>query len=417
MPRIHRGRRVAALACAAVVAFALAACAPEASVSLDVPTQVQADLAGDTQAQLQSAVDRAVAASGATGAVVGVWAPWAGTWLAGRGTVAPGGADVTASATFKAGAVTRAMTCDVLYALVKDGTVTLDDSITTYVPGLPGHEAITLGDLCDSTSGLASYTPAVSGRLFANPERVWNPRELASYGVAASAGTQPGTTFADSDTGYVLLGIALEHATNRSAEDLLEQYVFTPAGMTESALPTDASVALSGLYSANTAEGAVACAEPVDMTDLSPSAGSTASGVTSDLEDLGRYTQALATGARPYDTDARFENPLPAAADAPSWFTAAGGTYQAGTLIGQYGSIPGYLTAAFADRNTGMTVVVVLNNSRAADTLVRSLAWQLAAIASKAPAASGETAPDAGLPWTAEDMGAQVTAAAVCPIP
>jgi D-alanyl-D-alanine carboxypeptidase len=417
MPRIHRGRRVAALACAAVVAFAIAACAPEASTSLDVPSQVQADLPADTQAQLQSAVDRAIAASGATGAVVGVWAPWAGTWLAGSGTVKPGGGTVAASATFKAGAVTRAMTCDVLYGLVKDGGVKLNDSVTTYVPGLPGHEAITLGDLCDSTSGLASYTPAVSDRLYANPERVWNPRELASYGVAAPTGTQPGTTFADSDTGYVLLGIALEHATNRSAEDLLEQYVFAPAGMTASALPTDASVQLAGLYSANTADGAVACSEPTEMTDLSPSAGYTASGVTSDLKDLGRYTQAMATGARAYDTDARFETPLPAAADAPSWFTAAGGAYQAGTLIGQYGSIPGYLTAAFADRNTGMTVVVVLNNSRAADTLVRSLAWQLAAIASKAPAASGQTAPDAGLPWTADDMGAPVTAAAVCPIP
>ena len=136
-----------------------------------------------------------------------------------------------------------------------------------------------------------------------------------------------------------------------------------------------------------------------------------------DSTDLGRYTQALATGARPYDTDARFENPMPAAADAPSWFTAKGGTYQAGSLVGQYGSIPGYLTAAFADRNTGMTVVTVLNNSRASNTLVRSLAWQLAAIASKLPAAPGETAPDAGLPWTAEDMGAQVAAAAVCPLP
>ncbi len=405
-------RRVAALAGAAVVAVALAACAPQASVSLDVPAQVAADLPADTQTQLQAAVDRAVAASGSTGAIVGVWAPWAGTWRTGAGSAKP-----SASESFKAGAVTRAMTCDVLYGLAADGTVKLGDSVTAYVPGLPGLDAVTLGELCDSTSGIPSYMPAVSGRLFANPERVWNPRELASYGVAASPGAQPGTSFADSDTGYVLLGIALEHASRRTAAQLLEKYVFAPAGMTASALPTDASVQLAGKYSGNTADGAVACAEPTDMTDLSPSAGYTASGVTSDLDDLGRYAQALATGARSYDTDARFASVLPAAADAPSWFTAAGGAYQAGSLIGQYGSIPGYLTAAFADRNTGMTVVVVLNNSRASDTLVRSLAWQLAAIASKAPAASGQTAPEAGLPWTADDMGAQVTAAAVCPIP
>ena len=59
----------------------------------------------------------------------------------------------------------------------------------------------------------------------------------------------------------------------------------------------------------------------------------------------------------------------------------------------------------------------VLNDSRASNVLVRSLAWQLAAIASKLPAASGQTAPEAGLPWTADEMGAQVTASAVCPVP
>ena len=58
-----------------------------------------------------------------------------------------------------------------------------------------------------------------------------------------------------------------------------------------------------------------------------------------------------------------------------------------------------------------------LNNSRASADLVRSLAWQLAAVASKAPAAAGATAPEAGLPWTAEDMAAQVDAGAVCPLP
>jgi len=91
-----------------------------------------------------------------------------------------------------------------------------------------------------------------------------------------------------------------------------------------------------------------------------------------------------------------------------------GGAYQAGTLVGQYGSVPGYLTAAFADRETGMAVVVVLNNSRASADVVRALAWELAAIASKAPAAEGETAPAAGLPWTPDTYAAEVQAGAVC---
>lgn len=278
MTRHGRARHIVSAACAALLALTLAACAPQSTQTLDTPAQVDAALPDATQAQLQAAVDRAIAASGSTGAVVGVWVPWAGTWLQGAGTLAPGGSATTATATFKAGPVTRAMTCDVLYGMVEAGTVALADSVTKYVSGLSGGEAITLGELCNSTSGLASYSSALAGRFIANPERVWNPRELISYGDAATK-AQPGAAFADSDTGYVLLGLALERASGRPAADLLEEYAFQPAGMDASALPATAAVDLRGLWAPTAADGTVACTAPIDVTDLSPSAGYTAAGV------------------------------------------------------------------------------------------------------------------------------------------
>ena len=236
--------------------------------------------------------------------------------------------------------------------------------------------------------------------------------------MAAPTTFAPGAGYQDSDTGYVLLGLAMEKAAGESAADVLKGYVFDPLDLQATSLPLDAMGAtLPGTRSGDTPEGAVDCAAPADMSMLSASAGFTAAGAVTDITDLGRYTQALAAGARSYDTDDRLGSPLAASADAPSWFTAAGGTYQAGSLVGQFGSIPGYITASFADRATGMTVAVVLNNSRADGSVGASLAWELAAIASKAPASSGQTAPDAGLPWTAEQYAAAVDAAAVCPLP
>ncbi|TGY38398.1 class A beta-lactamase-related serine hydrolase [Microbacterium laevaniformans] len=420
MRALRRSRRLAAMAGTLALALALAACSSSQTVSLPLPDQVDAAIGGDVQAQLQTAVERAVAASGASGAIVGVRVPWAGVWDAGVGTVAPGGAAVNDSMTFHAGAVTRSMTCDVLYGLVHDGVVSLDDPVGTYVTGLGdqgARDSLTLGQLCDSTSGIGAYDPTVDARMRATPSRVWTPRELMAFGMSQASNVQPGTVFADSDTGYVLLGFALERATSKTAAQLYQQYVFGPNGMTSTSLPDNGTAELNGLWTGNAADGSAACTAPTPIVGLSSSAGFTASGVISDLADMGRYVQALAMGLRPYDAPGRFENPLPAVANGPSWFTARGGSYQAGSLIGQYGSVPGALTAAFADRTTGMSVVVTLNNSRASADLVRSLAWELAAIASKAPAAAGRTAPQAGLPWTAEDMAAQVTAAAVCPIP
>lgn len=416
MRRFHHTRRLVAIAGAAALLLGVSACAADAELKVDLPAQVDAAFPDDTQAQLQASMDRAIAATGSSGAIVGVWAPWAGSWVKGLGTSTPGGAPVTTDMIFKAGAVTRAMTCDALYAAVADGTVDLDDPVTEWVSGIQLDASLTLGQLCDSTSGLGSYTDRLTGRMLASPARTWEPRELLAYGTAQTPGGPGGTTFSDSSTGYILLGIALEKATGKSAAALYKDDVADPLDLTATTLARTSTSTLHGLISGD-ADGAVACAAPTDVTGLSPSAGFTASGVETDITDLGRYAQALAIGARSYDDDSRFDNPLPVVADGPAWFTATGGAYQAGDLIGQYGSVPGYLTAAFADKNTGMTVAVVLNNSRAGGDVARVLAWELAAIASKAPAAAGGTAPAAGLPWTAEDMAAQLAGAAVCPIP
>ena len=73
------------------VTFALSACAAASPAVIDLPTQVDGALPEDTTTQLQDAVTFAMAASGASGAIVGVWAPWSGSWVTGLGTQNVGG--------------------------------------------------------------------------------------------------------------------------------------------------------------------------------------------------------------------------------------------------------------------------------------------------------------------------------------
>ncbi|MGB3376309.1 MAG: serine hydrolase, partial [Microbacterium sp.] len=88
-----------------------------------------------------------------------------------------------------------------------------------------------------------------------------------------------------------------------------------------------------------------------------------------------------------------------------------------GSMIGQHGWVPGYVTAAYSDPETGFTVAVTLNNSSTGGGTAAYLAWELAAIASKAPAAKGQTAPDFGLPFTAEQYGQVIADGAICKAP
>lgn len=422
--RHKRHRAGAVIACALALTLTVTACAPPAPSAVNVPTQVDAALSDDVTKRLKDAVTSAMEASGASGAIVGVWAPWSGAWVEGIGTQAPGSSEaVSVDSVFRAGRITRPMTCDVLYAVAAEGKVALDDPVPTWVSGVPDLKDVTLGELCDGSAGLGAYDTQLFGLWLNNPDRMWNPSELASYGIGQERETAPGETWRDSDAGYLLLGLALERATGESAAALLKKYVFDRLGLASTSLPGPAPAppapegALPGFHSLPDETGALNCAEPLDISTLSSSVGFTDSGVVSTIHDLGRYTQALATGLLDPEGVDRFAKPLPPYAGAPSWYTAKGGAFQAGTLVGQYGGVPGYISAAFADSETGLTVAVVLNNSAIGGAFAGSLAWELAAIASKAPAASGETAPEAGLPWTAQQYHDQIAAAAICKAP
>ncbi|KNY04089.1 serine hydrolase domain-containing protein [Microbacterium sp. GCS4] len=398
----------AAAAGVAVLGLALTGCTSEPSFSYEPPAQADGALPDDTVAAMQDAVTNALAASGASGAVVGVWVPWSGSWVSGVGTQTPGSEDeITTDMAFRVGDVTRLMTCDVLYGLADDGILELDAPVPDYVSGVPDLQDITLLDLCNGTSGVGSSEAIAKSAWLNTPERVWAPLELASFGLG-TARTPAHTQYRDSDAGYLLLGLALERASGLTASELISQYVTQPLGLPSTSLPRAAAAApstgpvMEGHY-LPAVEGGYTCAAPIDITTLSSSSGFTDSGVVSTIEDLGRYVQAEAAQAlRTKEEPNRFGAPLPAYDGAPSWQQATGGASLVGSLVGQYGWTPGYATAAYSDPTTGFTVAVSLNDSTAGGTFAAYLAWELAAIASKAPAASGQTAPEFGLPFTAE---------------
>lgn len=419
----RRWRAIAAGA--AALGIVLTGCSAEQVEVYEPPAQAEGAFADDMVSALQGAVDNALVASGATGAIVGVWAPWSGSWVTATGSQArDGSGELDTDMSFRIADVTRLMTCDVLYGLADDGKVQLDAPVPKYVSGVADLTDITLLDLCNGTSGIGSSEATVKQYWLNTPGREWAPLQLASFGLGSSRGPAH-TAYRDSDAGYLMLGMALERITGSSAAELIAEYVTTPLGLESTSLPPRESApptpspALKGTYLPAVKDGGYDCAAPVDITDSSSSIGFTDSGAVSTITDLGRYVQAEARQAlRAKNAEpARFGAPLPATSRAPSWYQATGGAYLVGSLIGQHGWVPGYATAAYSDPATGFTVAVTLNGSSAGGSIAAYLSWQLAAIASKAPAAKGQTAPDFGLPFTAEQYAKSVADAAICSPP
>jgi D-alanyl-D-alanine carboxypeptidase len=312
------------------------------------------------------------------------------------------------------------MTCTVLLALVDRKEVALEDLVTKYLPRMTDLDRITLGDLCRNTSGLGDYVPMLAPQFVNNPAREWPALELVTDGLAAPRTGTPGERFSYSNAGIVLLGMALETVTGKSWSELYRTYIFDRLGMSESSLPAADDHTLPaphphGYATALDAAGAPVCGTVLDATSLSPSVGGAAGGAVSSLDDIKTYVEALATGALVSKASSAQQwktNPL--GANAPSWEGYGLGGMQFGPLRGYDGEIPGFISAMLTDPKTGLTVVVMLNNSTSGQEFARTLALQLASIASKAPAQSG-SAPIIALPWSAHQAADSLKALAVCP--
>ena len=413
-------RRAVATAVVAGLALALSGCTTSTDVTGRLPTQASGELPADTVAALTSATQEAITYSGASGAIVGVWAPWAGRWTSGLGTRERGGtAAMTTSLSYRSAGLTSAMTCTVLLALADKGTVALDDPVKRYLPRMVGVGDIRLEQLCNGTSGLAPLGNQVRVQFIANPQREWSEQELIGEGLAGATYTAPGAAYRASDPAVDLLGVVLETATQSSWDDLYSTYVLDPLKLTATELPDPSTdgvpSAHPGAYAhALNADGSPNCDAPADVTDLSNSVGWVASGAVSDLDETRVLTQAIAKGllvskstaARQWMTVSRGDG-------APTWNMQAVGAEVAGPLRGVVGMSPGSLTASYTDPTSGLTVAVMLNDSTASTDLVRNLALRLASIAAAAPATRG-SAPTISLPWTEADTAAAVAAAAVC---
>src|SRR5262245_56597078 len=145
---------------------------------------------------------------------------------------------VTADSIFNLGSVGKLFATTILAEAVKQGELNLDDPVAKYVTELQrGGDVrrITLAQLASHTSGLprhpGQYERWHRGR-YTWPDFV---RFLNSW--RAGANHEPGKQYLYSNTGMVLLRIALQRRFNTPFARLMHQRITGPLGMTSTALP------------------------------------------------------------------------------------------------------------------------------------------------------------------------------------
>jgi len=125
--------------------------------------------------------------------------------------------------------ITKYMTTIILTRLVESKKLALADKLSKYIPDFPNGDKITIEMLARHRSGI--------------PHRVMPPEaESVAYTSAefvdkvkqARLAFEPGTSRLYSSAGYSVLARVLEIVSGKSYSQLLQEYVFTPAGMSDS---------------------------------------------------------------------------------------------------------------------------------------------------------------------------------------
>lgn len=145
------------------------------------------------------------------------------------------GLDATADMHFRNGAVAISYVATLLLLLAEDGTVSLDDRLSRWLPDVPNSHRVTLGQLAQMTSGYHDYVlsnDAFVDTAYADPFRAYTTDDLLDFAVHKPLQYEPGTNWSYAHTNYVLLGLALEKATGRPMADLLSERVLQPLGLT-----------------------------------------------------------------------------------------------------------------------------------------------------------------------------------------
>jgi CubicO group peptidase (beta-lactamase class C family) len=305
---------------------------------------------------------------------------------------------IDADTNFRLASVTKQFTATAVMLLVKDGKLRYDQALTDVFPSFPAYgRGITIRHLLTHTSGLPDYEELMEAAEkdgappWTSERQIQDDEILALLRGARQGRFAPGTSWAYSNSGYVLLGLVVARVCGKPFEEFLRERVFEPLGMDRTlAYVRGRNEVPDRAYGHTGTDGSF---READQSPTSAALGD--GGVYSNLEDLARWDDALRTGEllspaamKPALTPATLAD-----GSAPRWPAEPGGenlhpgepvSYGFGWFLDpwrgrqrqwHHGSTRGFRSVVVRFPDERVTVVVLANRD---DVDLRGLALEIA---------------------------------------
>lgn len=142
------------------------------------------------------------------------------------------GEKLTPGTAINIGSVAKQFTAATVLLLAKDGKLSLDDSIRTYLPELPDYSTpITIRQLLTHTSGIRDYRGLLNLAGHRNDEQVPVSRILSMIVRQQGLSFSPGEQYQYSNSNYFLAAVIVERVAGDPFSTFTRRRIFEPLGM------------------------------------------------------------------------------------------------------------------------------------------------------------------------------------------
>jgi CubicO group peptidase (beta-lactamase class C family) len=207
-------------------------------------------------------------------------------------------AKIDAQTNFRLASCSKQFTAMSVMLIVHDGKLRYDNKLTDIFPDFPAYgQAITIRHILNHTSGLPDYEDLMAAAEKRKGAPIWTSTHQAQDAAVLdllkreSAGKfAPGTQWSYSNSGYVVLGLAVAKISGKPFREFLRERIFAPLKMSQTIAYQKDQNEVSNRAYGHSKEG-----NTWKETDQSPTSATLGDGgIYSSLTDLAKWDEALA---------------------------------------------------------------------------------------------------------------------------
>ena len=130
---------------------------------------------------------------------------------------------------YSIGSISKQFTAAAVLLLAEQGKLSLDDSVSRFVPNLTRGNQVTIRELLSHTSGYQDYWPQDYVPPFML--QAITADKILDQWARKPLDFDPGTDWQYSNTNFVIAGLIVEKASGEPLLQFLSEHIFTPLGM------------------------------------------------------------------------------------------------------------------------------------------------------------------------------------------